>query len=93
MQHDTVHGCTEEPGPPPRAPRAAPLQPVERAHRDAHVVSIHERNLMRDKELLQDEIDHLRERLAAAEREVAALRRHPLRGPRALTRRVRGLLP
>jgi O-methyltransferase len=82
-----------EPGPPPRAPRAAPLQPVERAHRDAHVVSIHERNLMRDKELLQDEIHHLRERLAAAEREVAALRRHPLRGPRALTRRVRGLLP
>ena len=78
-----------EPAAPPRAPRAAPVQPVERAQRDAHVVSIHERNLMREKGLLEDEIEHLRERLAAAEREVAALRRHPLRGPRALTRRVR----
>lgn len=78
-----------EPAPPPRAPRAAPVQPVERAQRDTHVVSIHERNLMREKGLLEAEIVHLRERLAAAEREVAALRRHPLRGPRALTRRVR----
>ena len=36
---------------------------------------------MREKRLLQQEVEHLRERLGAAEREVAALRGHPLRGP------------
>jgi O-methyltransferase len=81
--------ATVEPAPPPRAPRAAPVQPVQRAPRDTHVESIHERNLRRS---LEQEIEHLRARLGAAEREVAALRRHPLRGPRALARRVRGWL-
>jgi O-methyltransferase len=76
----------------PRAPRTAPARAVERPPRDSHVVSVHERNLMREKRLLQQEVEHLRERLRAAEREVAALRRHPLRGPRALARRVRGLV-
>ena len=47
---------------------------------------------MPEKRLLQHEVEHLRERLRAAKCEVAALRRHPLRGPRALARRVRGLV-
>ena len=68
-------------------PGRAGCSPVERAAADAHVVSIHEREPdARQARCSSDEIDHLRERLAAAEREVAALRRHPLRGPRALVR-------
>ena len=81
-----------EPAAAPHVARGEPASPVERAPRDPHVVSIHERNLMRENRLLEREVNHLRERLRAAEREVAALRRHPLRGPRALVRRVRGLV-
>jgi len=81
-----------EPAPPERAPRTTPVRPVERPQSSAPVMSVHERNLTREKRRLEEEIGAVSERLAAAEREVAALRRHPLRGPRALTRRVRGLL-
>jgi O-methyltransferase len=78
-----------QPAPPLRAAPAAPPRAVERPPRDTHVVSIHERELMRGKRNLSNEIEHLRERLAAAEREVAALRRHPLRAPRSVVRRIR----
>ena len=82
--------ATVVPAPVPRTRPTAPARAVERAPRAGHVATIPERNLMREKRLLQQEVEHLRERLGAAEREVAALRRHPLRGPRALARRVRG---
>jgi hypothetical protein len=41
---------------------------------------------MRDKRHLERDLSALRERLAAAEAEVAALRASPLRGPRAWLR-------
>jgi len=74
--------------PRPRTPDAghAPARSVER-DREARIVSLHERELQRDKRHIGRELEELRERLAAAEAEIAALRGSPLRGPKAWLRR------
>jgi hypothetical protein len=70
------------PADPSPANGRARARAVERAP-DARVVSVYERALRRDKRHLERELVAVRERLAAAEREIHALRNHPLRGPRA----------
>jgi hypothetical protein len=71
-----------EPAAPQRPCRAVAARPVVRG-RDARIVSLYERTLMREKRHLEQNLAEVRTRLAAAETEVAALRGSPLRGPRA----------
>jgi Macrocin-O-methyltransferase (TylF) len=68
-------------GTPAAAGGRSPAVPVER-DADVRVVSVHERAVQRDKRNLERELAGLRERLAAAEAEVAALHGSPLRGPK-----------
>ena len=70
------------------APERAPARLVERDGAEP-IVSMAERAVRRDMRRLARELTAVRERLAAAEREIRALRRAPLRAPRAWLRRLR----
>jgi O-methyltransferase len=73
---------------PPPAPDAAARTPARAVERgpDERIVSMPERALLRDLRHRDRELAAVRERLAAAEAEIAALRGAPLRGPRAWLR-------
>jgi O-methyltransferase len=72
------------PPPAPTRPRSV-ARPVERGAEE-RIVSMPERALLRDIRHLERDLAALRARLGAAEAEIAALRRAPLRGPRAWVR-------
>jgi len=85
---------TAEPLGVPDAPPPTPAAPAHRAQRvdrtnPERIVSMVERAALREQRHMARELAATHERLAAAEREVTALRRHPLRGPRAWLRRLR----
>jgi hypothetical protein len=69
------------PRPPASVAASGPLTAPERPGEPARIVSLHERELMRDKRHLQRDLEALGQRLADAEAEVAALHgtRHWLR--------------
>jgi hypothetical protein len=71
--------------PPDPAPARGPARAVERGPEE-RIVSMPERALLRDIRHLERDLAAVRERLAAAEDEIRALRGAPLRGPRAWLR-------